>query len=193
MPRYKEYNRLRVTEKAMEQFWKHGYEASSLSVLTQKMNINKFTFYEAFESKEQLLLETMEHYYALHFHPLLTRLQSDHDLMHYFNEMLKPWKENFRGCYILTITAETGVNIPSAVDILKRYIQQLEMALLEAVSRAMPDSSKEQQEVKVRQLLALCTSIPLMYPVKPELSCLEYAGEVLGNIGLRKQLAPNFN
>lgn len=184
MPRYKEYNEVRVKEKAIELFWSNGYGASSLASLTEKMNINKFSFYEAFESKDGLLVQTLEYYFEAYTIPLLERFRTEKDVIGFFKEYLSPWKERFRGCYILTITAETGVSIPGAIELLNKYVKRLEQVISEVIQYQIPDINDVELHHKTDQLLALFTSVPMMHPVKPEISSIEYVKKVLQLNGL---------
>ena len=47
---------------AMLQFWKHGYEATSVSDLTAAMGITPPSLYTAFGDKKKLFLEAVQHY-----------------------------------------------------------------------------------------------------------------------------------
>lgn len=49
-------------EKALEVFWRKGYDGTSLADLTEAMGINKPSLYAAFGNKEQLFLKTIELY-----------------------------------------------------------------------------------------------------------------------------------
>ncbi|GAA3544543.1 TetR/AcrR family transcriptional regulator [Zobellella aerophila] len=52
----------KALEKALEVFWKKGYDGASLSDLTEAMGINKPSLYAAFGNKEQLFLKAIELY-----------------------------------------------------------------------------------------------------------------------------------
>jgi TetR/AcrR family transcriptional regulator, copper-responsive repressor len=49
-------------ERAMKVFWRHGYEATSISELTRAMGINPPSLYAAFGDKERLFLAAVERY-----------------------------------------------------------------------------------------------------------------------------------
>lgn len=49
-------------EKALEVFWRNGYDGTSLSDLTEAMGINKPSLYATFGNKEQLFLKAIEFY-----------------------------------------------------------------------------------------------------------------------------------
>ncbi len=48
--------------KAMEVFWEHGYEATSLSALLKNMGIGKKSLYDTFGNKRSLFLKALEYY-----------------------------------------------------------------------------------------------------------------------------------
>jgi AcrR family transcriptional regulator len=60
----------------MEAFWRHGYEGTSLSHLTDAMGINAPSLYAAFGSKEQLFREAVELYEATEGAPALGALDA---------------------------------------------------------------------------------------------------------------------
>jgi len=62
MPRVKKYNEQAVVEKAMNLFWKNGYENTSMQMLEKEMGINKFSIYSSFKSKHGLFLESLKNY-----------------------------------------------------------------------------------------------------------------------------------
>lgn len=49
-------------EKALEVFWRKGYDGASLADLTEAMGINKPSLYAAFGNKEQLFLKAIDLY-----------------------------------------------------------------------------------------------------------------------------------
>lgn len=60
--RKKQYNEAEVLEKAMQLFWKNGYETTSMQMLEQEMGINKFSIYSSFGNKHSLFLESLKCY-----------------------------------------------------------------------------------------------------------------------------------
>ena len=54
MGRAKTYERTDVTRKAMELFWRFGYEATSTKALAKHMGINVYSLFAEFESKQGL-------------------------------------------------------------------------------------------------------------------------------------------
>jgi AcrR family transcriptional regulator len=62
--RPRSFDRDEALRRAMEVFWRHGYEGTSLSQLTEAMGINAPSLYAAFGSKEDLFRESVELYDA---------------------------------------------------------------------------------------------------------------------------------
>lgn len=60
--RPRSFDRTEALERAMEVFWQHGFEGSSLNDLTSAMGINSPSLYAAFGSKEALYLEAVRHF-----------------------------------------------------------------------------------------------------------------------------------
>jgi TetR/AcrR family transcriptional regulator, copper-responsive repressor len=60
--RPRSFDRDKALERAMQMFWRQGYEATSVSDLTRAMGINPPSLYAAFGDKERLYLEALELY-----------------------------------------------------------------------------------------------------------------------------------
>lgn len=62
MPGVKQFDRTEVLRKAMEVFWRQGYEATSVQDLLDAMGIGRGSLYSTFGDKEQLFLTVWEFY-----------------------------------------------------------------------------------------------------------------------------------
>ncbi|MDN3492180.1 TetR/AcrR family transcriptional regulator [Winogradskyella bathintestinalis] len=62
MARKKAYIEEEVVDKAMQLFWRRGYENTSMQMLEKEMGINKFSIYSSFGSKHGLFLESIKCY-----------------------------------------------------------------------------------------------------------------------------------
>jgi len=62
MPRNKSYSDNIVLEKAMNVFWVHGYEATSVRLLEKEMGINQFSIYASFQNKKNLFIQSIRSY-----------------------------------------------------------------------------------------------------------------------------------
>jgi TetR/AcrR family transcriptional regulator, transcriptional repressor for nem operon len=62
MPRNKAYSDDLVLEKAMNLFWVHGYEGTSVRMLEKNMGINQFSIYASFKNKKNLFINALRKY-----------------------------------------------------------------------------------------------------------------------------------
>ncbi len=62
MSRTKNYKEEEVIEKAMNLFWRNGYETTSTRMLEKEMGINQFSIYSSFGSKQGVFLESIKCY-----------------------------------------------------------------------------------------------------------------------------------
>lgn len=62
MPRPKEFIPEEALEKAMDVFWRKGYEATSIEDLVTHMGINRGSLYETFGDKHQLFSAALDRY-----------------------------------------------------------------------------------------------------------------------------------
>lgn len=62
MGRHKGYDRKGVLDKAMELFWKKGFEGAHLQELVKVTGLNRFSLYKEFGGKEGLFEEAVEQY-----------------------------------------------------------------------------------------------------------------------------------
>ncbi len=62
MARRKQYREEEVIEKAMNLFWRNGYETTSTRMLENEMGINQFSIYSSFGNKQGVLLESIKCY-----------------------------------------------------------------------------------------------------------------------------------
>ena len=60
--RYKQFNETEVLQRAMNVFWKKGYEATSTEDLLLAMELNKGSLYNTFKSKKELFVRVVDHF-----------------------------------------------------------------------------------------------------------------------------------
>jgi TetR/AcrR family transcriptional repressor of nem operon len=60
--RPREFNTEQALEAAMQQFWRAGYEATSLQDLLDVMNLSKSSLYQTYGSKHELFLRSIDFY-----------------------------------------------------------------------------------------------------------------------------------
>lgn len=78
--RPREFDRSKAVHTAMELFWKSGYMQTTLIDLCEAMKITPPSFYCAFETKENLFLEVVEHYKNIYWNNVLERFINEKDI-----------------------------------------------------------------------------------------------------------------
>jgi AcrR family transcriptional regulator len=61
-PSRRQFDREKALDTAMELFWRHGYEATSMAMLLKSMYLTAPSLYAAFGNKEQLFREAVDRY-----------------------------------------------------------------------------------------------------------------------------------
>ncbi|GAB3653632.1 hypothetical protein GCM10028791_23900 [Echinicola sediminis] len=113
MPRTKKYNEEEVIEKAMNLFWRNGYETTSMQMLEKEMGINKFSIYSSFGSKNGVFLESLK-CYKQKLNKLLNKLKASENgilgIKQYFYDFIDFTKETEfgKGCLVTNTANEIG-------------------------------------------------------------------------------------
>ena len=113
MARKKEYNEEEVLDKAMNLFWRNGYERTSMQMLEKEMGINKFSIYSSFDSKIGLLAESIK-LYQKKLNVLLNKLKLSSNglegIKQYFYDFVEFTKDREfgKGCLVTSTMNELG-------------------------------------------------------------------------------------
>lgn len=110
-------------DRAVEVFWKHGFQDASLQELTQAMGLSKPSLYAAFGDKEALYLKTLERYVGLLIVRHATHLNEEPDGRRAVAGFLRSVATMLAdpalpgGCFIINGTADCGgSSVPASVE-----------------------------------------------------------------------------
>jgi len=141
MARPREFDETVVIDKAMQQFWSHGYEATSVDDLCAVTGLNRSSLYRAFGSKRELLDIALTNYeqnslrriaQLFEQHPIRDAVRLF--LLGLFND--KSGKTNHWGCLIGNCAGELAKRDPKARDRLRLSMYRIEEILRIALTRA---------------------------------------------------------
>ena len=131
MARTKAYNELEVLDKAMNLFWRNGFESTSMQMLEKEMGINKFSIYSSFGSKNGLFIQSIKNY-KIKLSKVLSVLKNSNNglvgLKQYFYDFIEFSKENeaFRGCLVTNTSNELNAGAdPKIVAQLQAFIGEV--------------------------------------------------------------------
>lgn len=132
--------------KAMEVFWKLGYDGATLTDLQEAMGgITAPSFYAAFGSKEQLLREAVELYSRTLGAPMMKALEEGPTARASIDKLLRAAVEAFckhgkpRGCFLVL----AAINGDPANRSVQDHLRHLRMRRQRAIQRRLERSVEE--------------------------------------------------
>jgi AcrR family transcriptional regulator len=137
------FDRTGALGRAMEVFWEHGYEGTSISDLTAAMGINSPSLYAAFGCKEELFREAVAYYDETMGETAAAELRDRPTAREAIASVLRHHAVVFcdpdkpRGCMIV-LTATTGRSQP-VHDHLAGWRLALERDFTERIERGIAD------------------------------------------------------
>ena len=172
MPRKKNYIEEEVIEKAMQVFWKNGYEATSTRMLEKEMGINQFSIYASFKNKQGIFLETIKCYKKkLKIEALNTLINASDGvdgIKKYFYEFLRFTKEDncYKGCFLTNTMNELGSEID---EVINSEINQFTYVVRGAFINALKSPNRKNEQTIEKEanylfisLLGLSTSSKML-------------------------------
>ncbi|XGV94632.1 MAG: TetR/AcrR family transcriptional regulator [Leptolyngbya sp. BL-A-14] len=176
--------------KAMEVFWAHGYEATSLSELLKGMRIGKKSLYDTFGNKQSLFLKALEHYAHTTVLKMRDRLSADGSPLANLKDLLRDLqdlhsKPGSCGCMLGTNIADFNTDDEVIAKVMRDYLQQIEDVFAATLTRAQVAgeiSSRLNPRNIARLLLCTTQGMALLGRVMDDGALLEGAVEATGSL-----------
>ncbi len=136
-----EHQSTETTRQLKELFWRRGYENASIEDVVQATGMNRYALYNAFGGKRELFLTSLDDYYyerkavflANLNNPATPPLDAIRRVMEFaIHEMA----DRGAGCLICNVANEMGPKDPIIAARVQAYLQEIEFAYGEALSRA---------------------------------------------------------
>lgn len=133
MPRPVEFERAEVLTAAMQVFWTHGYQATSMIDLEQATGLRPGSIYNAFESKKGLFLQVIDHYRTNMVSPRIESILNIGPPMAGIEAFFKTTYEDFEpdqliGCMLTNTATEVGNDDQDIQQAVTEGILQIEAA-----------------------------------------------------------------
>lgn len=142
--RPREFDVQRALDAALDLFWRHGYEGTSLSALTAGMKINVPSLYAAFGNKEELFRRAVDRYnekYGAFFRQALkartARAVAERLLTGAINQATAPGRPG--GCLLVQGALACNQVADPAREVLNQARAEAEKAIRERFERAVAD------------------------------------------------------
>lgn len=141
MARNVEFNEEAAIQKAMEVFWKKGYNGASLRDLTDAMKINSSSLYNTIGDKQELFVRCVQHYTDLRKKDWDKRLASSRSpfevLVNYIHDAVAVIINNEDSCMAVKSAFEVGGNDQRVAAILKADSDRAYEFLRSLIAQAM--------------------------------------------------------
>ncbi len=173
--------------RAMEVFWAHGYEATSLAALLERMGIGRKSLYDTYGNKQSLFLQALRHYADTTLRGIHRRLEAPGSPLANLKQLLADFERingqpGSPGCMLGTNIADFSTGDTLVAETLRGYVRQLEDAFTATLQRAQA-AGELGSSAHPRQLasLLLCATqgIALLGRVMDDDSTLKGASQSL--------------
>ncbi len=158
MPRPRSPSRDALVENAMRQFWKYGYEATSVDDLVQSTGVGRGALYTEFGGKRDLFLACLEHYQDAAVTPGFEQVEADGAGLEAIQEFLDVRMATFRsmdlpgaGCLVGNTLTELAALDPEISRAVRSHYDRLTDGFANALSNEMGLKKHHKQ---VRELAA---------------------------------------
>ena len=177
------FDRDDVLAKAMELFWKKGYQNTGMSELLDHMGIQRQSFYNTFGSKENIFLEAVTLYTRNITTEVAAVLNRPGNPMENVRQVLNLLQDEIagaeaNGCMLGNSIAEFGLKHPQISALLKKNIDRM----MEAFTRAFTQAIEQGLLPATKDPSAMAMSLIAMIQGTALLSKLGYADGMLSGV-----------
>lgn len=180
--RPKIFNEEEIIDKAIEIFWRNGYEASSTEVLLDAMGIGKSSFYLAFKGgKRELFEKAIEQRSARTIDKLQKNMEKSKNKIQFlkslFLEVLDPKSERYlNGCLLGNSVAELSNRDETLKEKAATLLLKLEKIFLQALRQAQKEGDlgqEENPELLAKYLLTVWNGLNISVRIYPDINLLK--------------------
>jgi TetR/AcrR family transcriptional repressor of nem operon len=178
MARPREFDEATVLDAAIERFWQHGYETTSVRDLADEMNISGASLYNAFGDKRLLYARALNRYLDRSFRERINRIEPSlpprEAIVAFLREIVKLslTDKQRRGCMLVNAAIE-GAPHDANVAV---FLDAVESFFFRCVSNGQKDGTitkAHSAEDLSRSLLGILLGIRVLARVRPERKLLE--------------------
>jgi TetR/AcrR family transcriptional repressor of nem operon len=186
MARQKEFDPERALAKAMNLFWRLGYENTSLEALMKEMGIARQSLYDTFGDKRALYLKAMAHYRDQTNNQMQRMLNGIPSVKDGFAKLLygmaaETREQHERGCLLLSANMQRGPKDAVVRDFLRDNQTRVEAIFVRSLERAQRQgelSHKDDPAVLARFFVATIQGMRAMARLNSDRKALEQVARV---------------
>ena len=182
MARPREFNEVSALEAAIECFWQHGYEATSVRDLADKMEISAPSLYNAYGDKHALFVQALEHYLDHSARALIKRLESSlppkQAIRRFIGEIIEHSVSDRkrRGCFLINSALEVAPHDKELGAFVADRFAEIEAFFYRSIKTAQAEGAVPRDRGAkdlARLLLGVLLGIRVLARSKPERTLLE--------------------
>ncbi len=145
MPRPREFDDADVLEAATNQFWRHGYAATSVRDLGRAMGLVPASLYNAFGSKHALFTRCLDRYLDRNMRERVARLEATKSpraaIEAFLNEIASRSLADPRGCLLVNSALEVAPHDAEVGAVVAARLTELEGFFCRCVTAGQRDGS----------------------------------------------------
>lgn len=164
MARPREFDADQAIEGAMNIFWQQGYKATNLPDLLAAMGLTRGSFYKAFEDKEAIYYETLNHYDTHMVSATVAMLErcdapkASTCLM----PMFAPAADPSRGCFICNAMVEVAPTSPKVAEKTQAMAERMKGGILTVLTKRNVGRSDQHRAELAEVILHLYFGVQAM-------------------------------
>lgn len=182
MPWEKSFDVEAALGKAMEAFWRHGYEATSMQDLVDCMGVNRGSLYATFGDKRSLFILALQRYDERHRRDWTDRMAAAASgraaiLAAFDGVIAAVLNEGQReGCLLVNSALELSPHDAEIARIVARGLKEMERFFCQQIERGQADGdipAQVEPAETARALLALLAGLRVFARARPERALLQ--------------------
>jgi TetR/AcrR family transcriptional repressor of nem operon len=182
MARPREFDEAAVLDAAVQCFWEHGYEATSMRELANSMGIKSASLYNAFGDKRSLFMRSLDHYVQGSFADRVGRFEEHFPprqaIEAFFDEIIKHSLSDpkHKGCMLVNSALELAPHDDEFQQVIADVLSQVEAFFrrcVKAGQRAGTITTAQKADDLARLLMGVHVGIRVLARAKPERKLLK--------------------
>ena len=178
--RPKEFDEGMVLDKAVDIFWRQGYEATSLDQLLAAMKMGKGSMYHNFGNKREVFRIALDRFMYNFTTWFTTEIAKSKDPIDFIRDFFlaipkQDMSDHRKGCFLGNTVAELACIDPGLEKVAVKHLETIEKAFYTYIKQAQSSGrlkSKENAKLLARHLINLWNGLNItrrMYPDPHEL------------------------
>jgi TetR/AcrR family transcriptional regulator, transcriptional repressor for nem operon len=155
MARTKDFDENEVLNKAIELFWRKGYNGTSMQDLVDGLGISRSSLYDTYTDKHTLYVKALESYQsagACKIQAIINNAASAKETIKQLLELATGEllvDQQHKGCFMVNAEVETAPHDSEVNDLVCKNEQQMEQAFFEVIQKGKDNGEiKNQQDAR---------------------------------------------